>query len=87
MKTLFELFKEAWRLETKSLAGRMNLVSMIAALAATSMVTFIPILEAVVRIFQKNYTSNIPAVQLLIVFCLANICCVGLLVVLERGKD
>lgn len=81
---IIRLMQAAWTLETESLAGRTNLVGMVLALLASGLVSSLSIFEAVVRVFQPEYHSTLPALQMFIVYLLFNAACVALIAALER---
>jgi len=76
---------DALRTEVGTTAGRVNLIGMLLVFLASGLAGPIGLLEAIVRVFNPNYTAGQPWLWLLVVFAVFSLMCVWIVGYLEKS--
>lgn len=86
LEQLIGVLKVGFDAERDSLAGRVNIIGLVLAAIVALASSVTPWFEAVVRLFQKNYTASVNVLEVLALFSVFVLLCVILLGLFESKR-
>lgn len=86
LEQLIAVLKAGFDAEQDSLAGRVNIIGLVLAAIVALASSVTPWFEAVVRLFQEDYTASVNVLEVLALFAVFVLACVILLGLFESNK-